>query len=168
MSRGHSDDYLPLNDTVGHSDGSQQWPQLRVILTGSSLLPSRGAPRGVWGSRWETSSLPAPGTGSQLGPQEHTEQNREVSPQEGPVHGSGKTHTKMRGGGAGQVLTKHIPKIQSAIGSSRNLEILVCCFHGKTTDKKQTSIPTLSPLELQSGKSAWSEDSTYWKIQNIF
>lgn len=76
--------------------------------------------------------------------------------------------TKMKGAGAGQVLTKHVPKIQSAIGSSRNLEILVCCFYGKRTDKKQTTIPTLSPLELQSGKSAWSEDSTYWKIQNIF
>lgn len=56
MSRGHSDDYLPLNDTVGHSDvgdseGSQQWPQAEVILTGSSLLPGRGAPSGGLGQQ---------------------------------------------------------------------------------------------------------------------
>ena len=56
------------------------------------------------------------------------------------------TRQNEGGRGWGRVLTKHIPEIQSAIGSSRNLEILVCCFYGKRTDMKETSVPTLSPL----------------------
>lgn len=150
MSRGHSDDYLPLNDTVGHSDGSQQWAQVAVILTGSSLLP-REPPEG---SGTAGGRHPAPlhqGQAYSWDPkciQSRTERCPYRRAQfMDPARHLADTHQNEGGGeGVRQVLTKHIPKIQSAIGSSRNLEILLCCFYGKRTDKKQTSVPTLSPL----------------------
>lgn len=88
MSRGHSDDYLPLIDTVGHSDVGH-WRRSSSLSPPSYLAEE--PPARVWGSRWETFGLPARGTGAQWGPRVYTEQDREVSPQERPVHGSGKT-----------------------------------------------------------------------------
>ena len=48
--------------------------------------------------------------------------------------------------GGGVRFAKLIPDMRSAIGSSRNLEILVFCFYGKRTDIKEVSVPTLSSL----------------------